>query len=90
MDTESFIDNPLVIHHGTKANEALRLYLNDMRTTALKGKDGKTLDKTSVRTQRDASDAMSVIDGALDYTHSARRRPSAPTSRVSARRMRTS
>ena len=66
MDTESFIDNPLVIHHGTKANEALRLYLNDMRTTALKGKDGKTLAKTSVRTQRDASDAMSVIDGALD------------------------
>lgn len=29
--------NPLVIHDGTKANQAINIYINDMRTTALKG-----------------------------------------------------
>lgn len=29
---------PLVVHDGTKANQALKLYINDMRTSALKGK----------------------------------------------------
>ena len=32
------VGNPLVIHHGTKANEAINVFINDMRTTALKGK----------------------------------------------------
>ncbi|MDY6269301.1 MAG: flagellin [Selenomonadaceae bacterium] len=67
-DVDAFIDNPLVIHHGTKSNEALHLYINDMRTTTLKGEgDDRTLDQASVRTRRDASDAMDIIDGALDY-----------------------
>ena len=30
--------NPLVIHDGTKANQAINIYINDMRTSALKGK----------------------------------------------------
>ena len=29
---------PLIVHDGTKANQSLKLYINDMRTSALKGK----------------------------------------------------
>ena len=67
LEHEEYVNHPLVIHHGTKSNEKLHFYLNDMRTTALKEKGGRTLDETSVRTQKDVSDAISVVDGALDY-----------------------
>jgi len=35
---EEYVNHPLVIHHGTKSNEELHFYLNNMRTTALKEK----------------------------------------------------
>ena len=37
-ESHHFKGNPLVIHHGTKANQALNVYINDMHTWALKGK----------------------------------------------------
>lgn len=57
-------DNALIIHTGTRANQAVKVYLTDMRSVALglKGADGKTL---SVGTQEYASTAISVLDNAL-------------------------
>lgn len=53
---------PLVIHHGTKANQALNVYINDMHTDAM------GLTGTQVTTQKKASDALEIIDNALEYT----------------------
>jgi len=53
--------NPLVIHHGTKANEAINIYINDMRTKAM------GLDSAKVVTRQDATEAISVLDDALNY-----------------------
>ncbi len=57
-------DNALIIHTGTKANQAVKVYLTDMRSVALglKSSDGKTL---SIGTQACANTAISVIDSAL-------------------------
>ena len=38
LTEKKMIGKPLVIHDGTKANEAIHLYINDMRTSALKGR----------------------------------------------------
>lgn len=61
--------NPLVIHDGTKSNQAINIYINDMRTSALKEQipDGKSMDEVSITTRHDANVALRVIDGALDY-----------------------
>ena len=61
--------NPLIIHHGTKANQALNCYINDMRTDAL------GLSNTKVSTRDDAIWALSndktgrvgAIDAAINY-----------------------
>ncbi len=52
---------PLVIHHGTKANEAVNIFINDMHTKAL------SLDKVNVRNQQEATATLRVIDNALNY-----------------------
>ncbi len=53
--------NPLVIHHGTKANEAINVYINDMRTKAL------GIDSASVVTREEATLAIGIIDDAINY-----------------------
>lgn len=53
--------NPLVIHHGTKANEAINIYINDMRTKAL------GIDSASVITRERATTALGIIDDAINY-----------------------
>ena len=62
---------PLVIHHGTKANQALNCYINDMHTDAM------GLSNTKVLTRDDAIWALSddttnpprigAIDAAINY-----------------------
>lgn len=61
--------NPLVIHHGTKANQALNCYINDMDTDAM------GLSNTKISTRDDAIQALSddttgrigAIDAAIEY-----------------------
>ncbi len=57
-------DNAMVFQVGTKANQAIKVGLTDMRSTALglKGFDGKTL---SVSTQVKANAAINVLDNAI-------------------------
>ena len=57
-------DNAMVFQVGTKANQAIKVGLTDMRSTALglKGKDGDTL---NVSTQVKANAAINVLDNAL-------------------------
>ena len=52
---------PLVIHHGTKANEAINIYINDMRTKSL------GIDMSKVIPRQNATEAISIIDDALNY-----------------------
>lgn len=51
----------LVIHHGTKANQALNVYLEDMRLDAMGLADIK------VTTQHNATAALQVVDEAIEY-----------------------
>ena len=57
-------DNSLVIQTGTKANQAIKIALTDMRSEALglKGTDGTTL---NISTQKNANAAINVLDNAL-------------------------
>ncbi len=57
-------DNSLVLQVGTKANQNIKVGLDDMRSTALglKGTDGTTL---NVSTQAKANAAINVLDNAL-------------------------
>ncbi|MBQ7515015.1 MAG: flagellin [Schwartzia sp.] len=57
-------DNALVLQIGTKANQAIKVGLTDMRSVALglKGTDGATL---NVSTQKNANAAINVLDNAL-------------------------
>lgn len=57
-------DNSLVLQVGTKANQAIKVGLTDMRSQALglKGADGETL---NVSTQKKANAAINVLDNAL-------------------------
>ncbi len=57
-------DNALVFQVGTKANQAIKLGITDMRSYALglKGKDGHTV---SLSTQANANAAIAVVDTAL-------------------------
>ncbi len=52
---------PLVIHHGPKSNQALNVYINDMRTDAM------GLTGTAVTTRDKATKAIETIDLAVDY-----------------------
>jgi len=53
--------NPLVIQHGTKANEAINIYINDMRTKAL------GIDSASAATRENAVASIGIIDDAINY-----------------------
>ncbi|SEA23033.1 flagellin N-terminal helical domain-containing protein [Selenomonas ruminantium] len=57
-------DNAMVFQVGTKANQAIKVGLTDMRSTALglKGADGETL---NVSTQVKANAAINVLDNAI-------------------------
>ena len=57
-------DNALVLHTGTRANQAIKIGLSDMRAQALglQGDDGSTL---NVSTQEKANAAINVLDNAL-------------------------
>ena len=57
-------DNAIVLQVGTKANQAIKVGLTDMRSTALglKGTDGSTL---NVSTQVKSNAAITVLDNAL-------------------------
>ncbi len=57
------VGNPLVIHTGTKANQALYCYIDDMRLDALGlGQDKETgVDKVKVSTRRDAEIALGAM-----------------------------
>ena len=57
-------DNAMVLQVGTKANQAIKIGLTDMRSTALglKGTDGQTL---NVSTQTKANAAVNVLDNAI-------------------------
>ena len=57
-------DNSIVLQIGTKANQAIKVGLTDMRSVALglKGTDGTTL---NVSTQIKANAAINVLDNAL-------------------------
>jgi flagellin len=57
-------DNSIVLQVGTKANQAIKVGLTDMRSTALglKGTDGSTL---NVSTQKNANAAINVLDNAV-------------------------
>ena len=55
--------NPLafVIHHGTKANQATKVFINDMQPSAL------GLDDVKVVTRYAAVTSLSKLDSAIDY-----------------------
>ena len=57
-------DNAIVLQTGTKANQAIKIGLTDMRAQALglQGKDGATL---NVSTQKNANAAINVLDNAI-------------------------
>ena len=57
-------DNAIVLQTGTKANQAIKIGLTDMRAQALglQGKDGSTL---NVSTQKNANAAINVLDNAI-------------------------
>jgi flagellin len=57
-------DNAMVLQVGTKANQAIKVGLTDMRSNALglKGTDGETL---NVSTQVKANAAINVLDNAI-------------------------
>ena len=57
-------DNSMVFQVGTKANQAIKVGMTDMRSTALglKGTDGETL---NVSTQVKANAAINVLDNAI-------------------------
>jgi len=53
--------NPLIIHTGTKSNQHLRLYIDDMHTKAM------GLDTATIVTREDAHAALDVLDNAVNY-----------------------
>ena len=57
-------DNAIVLQTGTKANQAIKIGLTDMRAQALglQGADGSTL---NVSTQKNANAAIKVLDNAI-------------------------
>ncbi len=61
IKTEIVRGNPLVIHHGTKANQAINVYIDDMHTESM------GLTDTSVVTRDKAVNAIGLIDTAIDY-----------------------
>ena len=57
----AFAENPLVIHTGPKANQHLRLHINDMRTEAMGLRD------SAVDPLEKAKEALEKVDSAVEY-----------------------
>ena len=53
--------HPLIIQTGTKANQQLRVFINDMHTTAM------GLDSAGVDPQEKALQSLALLDSALEY-----------------------
>lgn len=72
IHTEEWIDdpgNPLIIHHGTKANENLHVFINNMHTDAM-GLIGTKIDngKDALWALSDAKTGrVGAIDAAIEY-----------------------
>ncbi len=62
---EGELGNPLVIHHGTKANQALNVFINDMHTWSLKNEIPNAEDLEHLRHD---STVQAVLDEAKDMT----------------------
>lgn len=60
-DDRIFEGNPLIIHTGPKANQNLRIYINDMRTKAM------GLEDAAVDPQEKAVEALEKLDLAVEY-----------------------
>ena len=62
------IGNPLVIHHGTKANQALNVYLEDMHTNMLKGEvpNGEDAAQLAKLVEPELSALQAVLEEAKD------------------------
>ncbi len=78
QETIKTADNPLIIHTGPKANEELRLHINDMRTKAL------GLEDAAVDPFEKAREALKKIDSAIDYALNENTRMGAYQSRLEA------
>ena len=53
--------SPLVIHHGTKANQATNIFIKDMRSASL------GLDGVNVSTRDKSTAALFMLDNAINY-----------------------
>ena len=53
--------NPLWIQHGTKANQRINVYINDMRNEAL------GINIANVTTRDEARSAIPIVDNAIEY-----------------------
>ena len=57
-------DNSIVLQTGTKANQAIKIGLTDMRAQAL-GLQGANGDTLNIETQKNANAAINVLDNAI-------------------------
>ena len=73
---EYFPGNPLIIHYGPKANQHLRVYINDMHAEAM-GIADAVLDP-----REKALEAMGLLDNALEYALNESTRVGAYASRL--------
>ena len=66
----SHIGRPLIIHTGTKANQNLHVYINDMRIKALKGKIPNEADKEHLASlsPKKAKEYQDMLDKAKNMT----------------------
>ena len=56
------VNNPLWIQHGTKSNQRINVFINDMHSKTL------GIDRAKVTTVTDANNAIGLIDKAIDYS----------------------
>ena len=61
FEEKYFDGNPLIIHHGPKANQQLEIYINDMRTKAMGITDA------AIDPEEKAKEALQKLDSALEY-----------------------
>ena len=61
VETGEDYPTPLTIHHGTKSNQAINFYINDMHTKAL------DIDNAKVDTRKKAISAIGMVDNAINY-----------------------
>ena len=59
--TESIYTNPLTIHHGAHANQRTNFFIEDMHAEAM------GIDLASVTTRPEATEAIAIIDDAIEY-----------------------